>query len=191
MKAGGGKQKGASFEREVCVMLSKWVTDGRREDVFWRSAMSGGRATVGHRRGKSHAAQVGDISCIHPDGQSFINVFAPECKFYASLDYQGLLTGKGKLLAFWTEINEQASRYKKRPFLIARQNRLPTYICIDWLGMEELKLSEQSTTLISIPHNMYLIEVNNFLKWCKPYVVNDRRPPSNRPRKRSRPLQDL
>ncbi len=179
-----GKQKGSQFEREICVFLSRWVSAGLQDDVYWRAAMSGGRSTVAFKKGKKLANQVGDISCIHPIGNRFTDKFAVEVKFYADLDYKGLLTGKGKLLAFWDEINEQASRYNKRPFLVARQNRMPTYMCLDWLGMEELGLSEQATTLISIPHDMRLIEQSAFLKWCKPYVANDRRSSLNRPRKR-------
>lgn len=184
MRPGGGKSKGSSFEREMCVFLSRWVSNNTQDDVYWRAAMSGGRSTVAFKKGKKLTNQVGDISCIHPIGNRFTDKFAVEIKFYADLDYRGLLTGKGKLLAFWTEINEQASRYTKRPFLIARQNRMPTYMCVDWIGMEELGLSNQATTLISIPHNMYLIEINDFLKWCKPYVVILRRSSLNRPRKR-------
>src|SRR5215216_6431446 len=41
--------KGPQWEREVCRALSLWVTNGERVDVFWRSAMSGGRATVHNR----------------------------------------------------------------------------------------------------------------------------------------------
>jgi len=46
MRKGGGKAKGASFERDICRRLSLWVSAGKQEDVFWRSAMSGGRSTV-------------------------------------------------------------------------------------------------------------------------------------------------
>lgn len=165
-----GKQKGASFEREVCVMLSSWITKGAQEDVFWRSAMSGGRATVAFKRGKRLASQVGDISAVHPAGNYFIEHFAPECKFYAKLDYEGLLTGKGKLLAFWAEINEQAGRYNKHPFMIVRQNRMASNICLDRNGMHKLGLRNKETLLISVPHNMYLINADHFVGVCKPFT---------------------
>src|ERR1700744_2530157 len=105
MRPGGGKAKGASYEREVCVMLSSWITRGLRSDIFWRSAMSGGRSTVAFKKGKALASQVGDISCVDPIGNRFTSRFAAECKFVADLQYTGLLTGKGKLIEFWTEIN--------------------------------------------------------------------------------------
>jgi|SRR5712672_596625 len=171
MRKGGGKQKGASFEREVCVMLSKWITSGTREDVFWRSAMSGGRATAAFAKGRSLGAQVGDLSCIHPKGNRFINTFAIECKFYAKLDYEGLLTGKGKLLAFWAEINEQARRYNKLPFLVCRQNRMHPHVCLDKAGMRKLGLHDIRATLISTRHDLYILDTTKFLKVCRPFVT--------------------
>lgn len=179
-----GKQKGASFEREVCVLLSRWLTNGKQEDVFWRSALSGGRATVAYAKGKRLASQVGDISCIHPIGQHFIEHFAPECKFYADLDYKGLLTGKGKLLEFWAEINDQAARYGKMPFLVAKQNRMATNVFLDKGGMAILGLDDRATLLISIPNDMYVIDAGQFFKVCKPYVDVNRRSSPNRQRAR-------
>ncbi|SRR6266849_2458553 len=179
MRKGGSKQKGASFEREVCVMLSTWITSGTREDVFWRSAMSGGRATAAFAKGRSLGAQVGDLSCIYPKGNRFISTFAVECKFYAKLDYEGLLTGKGKLLAFWAEINEQAKRYNKLPFLVCRQNRMHPHICLDNAGMQELDLYDHQTLLISRPEDIFIFNTKHFFKVCKPYVDDDRRPPSD------------
>lgn len=170
MRRGGGKQKGASFEREVCVLLSKWVSSDAQEDVFWRSAMSGGRATVAFKKGKSLATQVGDISCISPIGQKLVDNFALECKFYRDLDYQGLLTGKGKLLQFWAEIETQALRFNKQPFLIARQNRTPAHICLSKTGMRFLGLRDKDTLLISVRNDLYLFEADRFVKICPPFI---------------------
>jgi len=170
MRKGGGKQKGAAFEREVCVILSKWITCSKSEDVFWRSAMSGGRATVAHAKGTRLASQAGDISCISPMGNRFISTFAVECKFYAKLDYEGLLTGKGKLLNFWAEINRQAARYQKLPFLVCRQNRMHPHVCLDKAGMRKLGLHDIRTTLISTPHDLYILDLTKFVKICRPFV---------------------
>lgn len=170
MRKGGGKQKGAQFERDVCVKLSRWVSNGDREDIFWRSAMSGGRATLGRARGKRHSAQVGDISCIHPCGHRFIEAFAPECKNYANLDYPGLLTGKGNLIKFWAEISKQASDHNKLPFLVAKQNRFPTFVCLNDDGRVKLMLHERRFALHSPQHDMWLIEAEKFFRVCTPYV---------------------
>lgn len=184
MKAGGGKQKGAQFERDVCVMLSKWVSEGKQEDVFWRSAMSGGRATVGHKTGKKLSSQVGDISCVHPLGMHFISKFAPECKFYADLEWRGLPLAKGKLAQFWLEICVQADIHGKLPFLVARQNRMPAYVCLNSSGMMLLDLAEHNTVLTSFPVDIFILEADDFFKVCKPYVASVRRSSPNRQRKR-------
>ena len=171
MRKGGGKQKGASFEREICVKLSSWLSNGTQEDVFWRSAMSGGRATVAHKNhGKRLSSQVGDISCIHPVGNKFISTFAPECKFYANLDFQGLITGKGKLLTFWAEINKQANQHNKYPFMIAKQNRMPVVICLSHIGLNALGLGPQHTVLISRPFDLYIVDADRFFEVTIPYV---------------------
>ena len=41
----GKSQKGGAWEREFSKYLSLWITEGERDDVFWRSSQSGGRAT--------------------------------------------------------------------------------------------------------------------------------------------------
>lgn len=170
MRDGGGKAKGSSYEREVCVLLSKWISSNQREDIFWRSATSGGRATVAHKKGVKLASQVGDISCIDPIGSHFMSAFAIECKFYANLDYHGLITGKGKLLSFWAEINEQAGRYNKLPILFARQNRLPSTVCLTSCGAAALGLHERKTDLISRVHDIHIILAEKFLAQCPPYI---------------------
>lgn len=171
MRKGGGKQKGAVFEREVCVLLSNWLSGGTQDDIFWRSAMSGGRATVAFKKGgKRLANQAGDITCIHPTGNRFISAFAAECKFYASLDFQGLITGKGKLVTFWDEINKQAERYAKYPFLIARQNRVPALICLTHSGCTTLSVDVSKTILISRPLDLYIFELERFFQLCTPFV---------------------
>lgn len=138
MRKGGGKQKGASFEREVCVKLSLWVSEGKQEDVFWRSAMSGGRSTVAARKGKRLASQAGDISCIHPVGAYFSSQYVVECKHYANLDFQALVYGKGKLAEFWHILETEAARCNKKPMLIAKQNRMPVLVCLDKCGIRDL-----------------------------------------------------
>jgi hypothetical protein len=129
MKKGSGKAKGSQFEREVCVALSKWVSYGVAEDLFWRSAMSGGRATVGSQRGKQLRRQAGDISAVSAEGCKLTDIFYIECRFYKSLDIEAfLLKSCGKLWAFWDETTIKAQVHSKQPMLIAKQNRLPTIV---------------------------------------------------------------
>lgn len=161
MRKGGGKSKGSSFERDICRRLSLWVSRGTQEDVFWRSAMSGGRSTVAHAKGKRLAAQAGDISCIHSIGEPFAKVFLAECKFYANLDYVGLLSGRGRIAQFWNETKTEATQYGKLPFLIAKQNRQPTTICLDSEGRTELKMPIQ-TVMGSETMNLHIYDADEF-----------------------------
>lgn len=170
MRAGGGKAKGSQFEREICVILSKWITENKREDVFWRSALSGGRATVGAKSGKRHSSQVGDISCIHHSGSKFGEAFAVECKHYADLNYTGLLTGKGKLLDFWNEIKAQALTHNKFPFLVARQNRMKAMVALESNGLDLLGLSYSDMLLMSPPLDLNILQLDRFVELCTPFV---------------------
>lgn len=126
-KKSRSKQKGAAFEREVCGKLSIWVSGGERDDCFWRSAMSGGRATVRFKRGKATEAHTGDITATSSEGHAFLSKFIVECKHVRDLALVGaMLRGTGLLASFWTILEEEAVKHKRRPILIAKQNNFPT-----------------------------------------------------------------
>ncbi len=130
MRPGGGKQKGAAFEREVCKALSLWISARKKEDIFWRSAMSGGRATVARQRGRNADSALGDISAVDALGAALLSKFLTECKFYGDLSIIGLFTRSGKLYDFWTILKREASLVNREPFLIAKQNRLPAFVLL-------------------------------------------------------------
>lgn len=161
-----GKQKGASFERLICKRLSLWVSDGKHEDCFWRSSMSGGRSTVAAKSGKRLAAQAGDISCIHPLGAPFIEKFMAECKHYRDLEFIGMLSGKGNLVKFWNTARLQAELYGKFPLLIAQQNRHPTFACLSGNGADILGLLERDH-FVNRDYDMRVINFEVFLKYAK------------------------
>jgi hypothetical protein len=74
------KGKGSSFERRICKTLSLWWTDGQRDDVFWRSSNSGGRATIRSRKSKGTFGQYGDVQATDPIGQPLIDLCTIELK---------------------------------------------------------------------------------------------------------------
>jgi hypothetical protein len=129
MKAGGGNPKGAAWERTCSKRLSLWVTKGRRDDVLWRTAMSGGRATFQLRKDIVNQAQAGDITAISAEGIALCERCLFECKHYADLNYTALLTkGVGTLAAFWEATRKTAQRLDRVPVLIAKQNRYPAIV---------------------------------------------------------------
>lgn len=132
---GKSKQKGASFERSVCRALSQWVTNGERDDLYWRSAMSGGRATFARKTkgidGPSTSHHAGDIVATHELGHVLTNRWYIECKHYKDLKIEsGLIKGVGLLSKFWRDTCEQATYHEKFPMLIASQNLMPTLLLV-------------------------------------------------------------
>jgi hypothetical protein len=80
MKKGASKNKGGAFERLICKKLSLWWTKDKRDDVFTRTASSGGRATQRSKKNKSTFGQYGDIQAADPIGQPLIDLCTIECK---------------------------------------------------------------------------------------------------------------
>lgn len=72
--------KGSAYERDFAKKLSLWFTYGERDDIFWRSSQSGGRATTRAKIGKSTANQYGDITATDPIGQCLIDNVTIELK---------------------------------------------------------------------------------------------------------------
>jgi hypothetical protein len=128
-RAGGGKAKGSAFERLICKELSLWVSRGKRDDLFWRSAMSGGRATVGRAQGKDRRAHAGDISATHKDGHVLTEYWIVECKFYKDLQLEAFVLGLPcKLRKFWRQARTEGRIHGKHAMLIAKQNRGPIMV---------------------------------------------------------------
>jgi hypothetical protein len=128
----GSKAKGSSFERSVCRSLSLWLSDGERDDLLWRSSMSGGRATVQLAKGRVNLSQSGDVSAIGQGAYEFCERTFVEIKHYRALQIdRWMLCGTGNLAKFWSRAVEEADKYGKRPLLVVRQNYYPTLAITD------------------------------------------------------------
>lgn len=128
MRRGFGKQKGSGFERELCKQLSIWVSGGAQKDLFWRSAMSGGRATVA----RGEVRQAGDVCSVAPEGHSLTDLFYIEAKFYADLALpRFFLESKGILMKFWDKALAESSKYSRSPLLVAKQNMYPAIVLME------------------------------------------------------------
>ncbi len=89
-------RKGGAFERLVCETLSEWWTGEPDKSVFWRTANSGGRATIRHRKKKKTSGQFGDICATDPIGQPLIDTFMFELKNGYSKHTLSDLVDKGR-----------------------------------------------------------------------------------------------
>ena len=132
MKPGGGHRKGASFERRICRTLSRWLTHGKRDDLFWRTAISGGSATTGLKSGISRPRQAGDVGLIDPEGRRLLDLAVVEVKALRDFQIKNLMVGApSKLMRIWAKADSDARQYNRRALVICKQNRTPVFCMID------------------------------------------------------------
>lgn len=99
--------KGADQEREISVKLSLWWSDGVRDDLFWRSTGSGGRATQRAKLGKRTANSYGDICATDAQGQAFLDVTTIESKRgFNDSTIQDLLDKKNRKGGMWDMVHQ-------------------------------------------------------------------------------------
>ena len=72
--------KGGTYEGEIAKLLSKWWTEGERDDIFWRSDASGARFTQRKKSGKDTANQAGDLTFSDSIGEILIKNWNIEIK---------------------------------------------------------------------------------------------------------------
>jgi hypothetical protein len=162
------KAKGSGFERLLCRKFSLWVSHGQDEDLFWRSSMSGGRATIAQRKGRN-VRQSGDLCAVSPKGHALTDVFFIEAKAYRNLQMaKFLLLGTGPIAKFWEVAFEQALSHGKYPMLVCRQNGLPIIVLVRRLNLNRvLRLYVKGTGEVEIDlaavihrkgYDVYLLE---------------------------------
>lgn len=119
-----GSRKGTPFEREICKKLSLWWSGGESDNIFWRTATSGGRATVRHAAGSSSRYHHGDVCAIDPSGQPLMDLVTVEIKKGYSKDtVQDLLDkkkGKNKptYLQWFLKAEQTAARAGTKGWLL-------------------------------------------------------------------------
>lgn len=103
-KKARGRGKGSQFERDICRELSRWWSRDRRDDLFWRSAQSGGRATFRRKKGAPTQGHYGDICATSKDGESLLDVITIELKRgYSAENIAHLLDYDPDWIPRWTQ----------------------------------------------------------------------------------------
>lgn len=170
MDGKGSKQKGAAFEREMCRVLSLWVTNGKRKDVFWRSAMSGGRARVRFEKGERPTVGAGDITAVDPAGHPLTERFVIECKAVRNANVLALFCGgKTGVVKFWQQVCRDAEDFGKLPMLLLKQYRQPTLV--GFRDTSLMGLWEEPCGTTSWEHDLILIPLHAFLKRISPEAL--------------------
>ncbi len=142
-------QKGSRFERDICRLLSEWVSGGKRDDLFWRTSMSGGRATIRSRGGKETHGQYGDITATHPKGRKLTKLVTIELKCgYTKASLMNLIDHEKNEGSIWWGFLEQASTAAKKAgtpywWLIVKQN-----YCIPMLYMPTAMADRLAVTYV-------------------------------------------
>lgn len=141
------RQKGAAWERECCRRLSLWATNGDRDDLFWRTAMSGGRATIQIRKGFKNKSQVGDIGAVDALGEELLlQHVIVECKFHKNVDIVlGFLQQRGRLFGWWEKEVLKSAGTGREPFMIVLENRVPAMLITTPEACDKLNIKHDST----------------------------------------------
>ena len=92
-------KKGSQWERDICKKLSLWWTEDKRDDVFWRTAGSGARATQRAKKQKKTYGQCGDVQAIDPIGEPLTKLCSIEIKRgYSQNSFADLIENQAHLV---------------------------------------------------------------------------------------------
>lgn len=181
--------KGSGFEREIAKKLGLWWTKGERDDIFWRTSQSGGRATIRRRKGKTTANQDGDICAIDPIGQPLIDKTTIELKVgYNGWTIKEIIDRPKRkvpttLETFFGQASREAENQGKECWwLITRQDRRETLIFVNhkfwkWL-IPRVESSILFMPFVTICHPqfgpIFSINLDRFLAMVDPEIFNEK-----------------
>jgi hypothetical protein len=174
--------KGSAFEREICATLSIWWTqdlDKPRDDIFYRTASSGGRATTRAKGGVKTANSYGDVTFIDPVGQPLIDSCLIELKRgytkdISLLDFIDRAKGTPILLHWWYKASEErVLAGREYVLLIFRRDRHLPCIILSQGMMGVLydhfgKMPIHRNRIYAMGMDLVVMRLDDFLKWVHP-----------------------
>ena len=159
-----GGEKGASFEREIAKRLSRWISRGGRDDLYWRTAMSGGRATIANRSGGNVRAQLGDLTSIDAEGSPLTDKFVIELKHHKDVALDSFIVkNTGPIPKWWEKVKDEAYGSQRLPMLIFKQNRLAELLAVDHQGSHYFPAIDPLAILPSRPGGFVLYVLDDVL----------------------------
>ena len=176
----GKSNKGSNFEREICKQLSLWWSDDKDEDIFWRTAGSGARATTRAKKGKKTYGNDGDIQAVNPIGEPLMKVCNIELKRgYSKHTITDLIDkpkkAKKQMYEKFIEqtIEENTNSGAKYWMLITKRDRREALVLIPHWFYKKLKsicvtLNLQSFVKISMNYSIYVLRLYDFLMAVTP-----------------------
>jgi hypothetical protein len=172
MLKGSGMKKGSAFERQICKQLSFWWSNNEDPNIFWRSQGSGGRAT----RVKS-VQQYGDVAAVDPSGKRLLETVSIELKKgYGVWSPFDAVDGPSRVLDAFLEQVKRDQKLAKVPYfwLIFQRNRRQVCLLTSLMFFKAYYWDEfyyeikECGRLNHNKSNYAIVQLNKFLKTCKP-----------------------
>lgn len=194
--------KGGSFERDMCKSLSIWWSRGIRDDIFWRTAGSGARATQRAKQGKITSLSYGDVTSNHPFGKTLLDQFVIEIKRgYTSekskkskrfislldmIDTNCKQKTKPLLVEWWNELERDILNTQSpnmRGLLICRRDRRQSFIVMHRSTFKDLSdkkpciypFYNPGCWLQAYGLNVQIMKLSDFFYWIEPELLGGRR----------------
>jgi hypothetical protein len=172
------KNKGGSFERDVARTLSLWVSNNRHDDLIWRTATSGAKATVSVRSGKKVKTHIGDLMAVerHREANVLTSRFIIECKHVRNLRWDALVYGTPEsgntIIPFWRKLLREANTHKRMPMLIAKQNGVNPVMAIQFSikGLMPLIVCHRFSDPMYV-YNLEVVVGTSFLSFMKQRII--------------------
>lgn len=162
-------RRGSDLERYTARTLSLWLSEGKEDGWFWRSAMSGGRATL---FGQVAATQAGDLSGLSAEAHRFLDKFVVECKRRRTLNLDRAVVGKSSQLEkLFGEAQHEAEKYGRQTWFVAKQDRLPTMLCLSHdvtIKIDHIIGFPIHSCLFSSSYDFAVFNYEDFLETVKP-----------------------
>jgi len=178
--------KGGDNERTKSKEWSLWISEGNRDDIFWRTN-SGARATQRNKSSKTTANSYGDLVCLDPIGEPFLRICVVEVKkgYNKVIDLLSLIDSNAKkqtLQLFWRQVlkdaeNAQKAGWGNEPLLVVhRDHLLPiVFMKADFFNLlaEYCGPANCNKIYCTIDNDkLVLIRQMDFFIWCVPGVFD-------------------
>lgn len=159
----GGKNKGASFERKIAKLFTKWFQENNLVGEFYRTPASGGL------RWQKRDDVIGDL-CT-PEG--FISTI--ECKCAESWKFRELfqktVAKKSKhspsiLGEYWYQSCSEAERANKLPILVFTKNHYPDYIMFSGMNNNVASLYGSRFASVGVTKYFETPEYLPYMEWA-------------------------
>jgi hypothetical protein len=182
--------KGPNFEREIPKEFSLWFTGGERDDIFWRTQGSGGRAKNRSKKGLSTYGSYGDLMAVDPIGEPLTQACLIELKRgYKKWSFLDLVdrprqrkNQKNPTLQpfeeFMVKVNEDLDLSgASYPIIIFKRDKRQKGVVIPQSLFSQIQLScgrfdgfflKISTAKPIIREQMYILKLEDFFNWCSP-----------------------